>query len=359
MSIAQGSLGGVVTLLGLALALGAQAESARPVWVGTTDGKIRVFELTRTGKLELRAEAAGPKSLRFLAFHPRLALAYGSVGKRVQVYRIEEGTPRPTLARDAGVSGTHVEVDPKGRFVFLASYGSGAVQAFPLDENGAPGPACLDLRAPKELCRKAHQVRAHPGGTFVYVPCLGDDVLQILELDPKQGQVRWRGRTRLATGSGPRHLDFHPSGRMLFVLNELASTVYTFSIDSSSGALTETQAISALPKGREEGSRSSDIHVSRDGRFVYAVHREPLDQIVTMAVEKPGTLRVVGRTPTGGTHSRCFALSDDGKFVILAHSKTRNVVVRRIGPETGIVGEATDVKKVEAAAIFVGFAPRL
>ena len=152
-------------------------------------------------------------------------------------------------------------------------------------------------------------------------------------------------------------MDFAPSGNHLYVLNELASTIYAYRIDTDSGALTEIQAMSALPKDREEGSRSSDIHVSHDGRFVYAVHREPLDQIVTLAVEENGRLRVVGRTSTGGTHSRSFALSDDGRFVVIGHSLTRNIVVRRVDGKTGRIGESVDEKKVGAAAIFVGFAP--
>jgi 6-phosphogluconolactonase len=337
----------------LASTLTAQDESHASVWVGTTDGVIRVFDLELTGKLTLRAKVAGPKRLRFLAFHPRLPVVYGSVGKGVQMYRIKDRKPEATKSQDAGVGGTHVEVDPSGRFVFLASYGGGAVVAFPLNEEGEPGPKCFDLRAPQELCRKAHQVRAHPTTPFVYVPCLGDNALQILRIGKKG--VAWRGRVRLANGSGPRHLDFHPNGKRLYVLNELASTVYAYRIDETSGALTEIQALSGLPEGREQGSASSDIHVSRDGRFVYAIHRGPLNQIVAFGVDADGRLTVAGRTPTGGDHSRSFALSHDGRFVVLAHSKTKNIIVRRIDPKTGVVGEAVDEQKVAAAAIFVGF----
>jgi 6-phosphogluconolactonase len=329
-----------------------QVVDRDPVWVGTTDGVIRRFELGATGKLRLLARVEGPKSLRFLAFHPRLPVIYGAVGRGVQVYRVGEDTITPGRSRDAGVGGTHLEVDPSGRFVFLASYGGGAVVAFPLDEKGEPGPRGFELRAPKELCRKAHQVRAHPSVPFVYVPCLGDDALQILRIG--KGGVEWRGRVRLATGSGPRHMDFHPDGKRLYVLNETASSVYAFRIEPTSGALTEVQSLSALPDGREKGSRSSDIHVSRDGRFVYAVHREPLDQIVALRVTGDGRLSVAGRTKTGGTHSRCFALTGDGRFVVLAHSKTENVIVRRIDPKTGVVGGVADEQDVGAAAIFVG-----
>ena len=334
------------------------------LWAGSTDGKIRVLALGEDGKLELQHTCEGPKGLGFVAFHPSKRLAYACVRKSLQVFEIDErGVPKPSVAIDAGVRGTHLDVDPKGRFVFWASYGGGTLKAFPLDARGRPGEATFVRKTPEALTKKAHQVRAHPGGRFVYAPCLGNDVVQILEIvgavrdgDRRPASVRWVGRVRLEQGSGPRHLDFDPSGAHLYVLNELASTTYSYRIDQDSGALTEIQAMSALPMDESGGSRSSDIHVSRSGRFAYAVHREPLNQVVSFRVAKNGRLRTIGRTPTGGVHSRSFALSDDGRFAIFGHSKTRNVVVRRIS-KSGIVGAKSDELAVEAPVFFIGFPP--
>ena len=111
----------LTTVVGSTWAPGGQEMARRQIWVGTTNGAIRVFELSPTGKLSFVTDQKGPSPLSFLAFHPKNPVAYGAVGKRVQVYRVNGGVPTPGKARRAGVRGTHVEVDPRGGFVFLAS----------------------------------------------------------------------------------------------------------------------------------------------------------------------------------------------------------------------------------------------
>ena len=120
--------------LAVVLCVVSHVTAQQSLWVGTTDGVIRVFELTAQGRLQLRSKTVGPRGLGFLAFHPLLPVVYAAVGKSVQMYRIENRIPKTAAKRTSDVGGTHIEVDRAGRFVFLASYGGGAVLAFPLDE---------------------------------------------------------------------------------------------------------------------------------------------------------------------------------------------------------------------------------
>lgn len=337
------------------LALSAVLPAQQQLFVGTNRGEIRVFDL-KSGKLEAAFGLKGPAPLQFVAFHPRKPLLYAAVQRGVQSYRIGDQALEPLHFVTTGLRGTHLDLAPNARWLLVASYGGGALQGLPVDAAGKPGKPSFELKSPEAACKKAHQVRFAADGRHAYAPCLGDDVVQVLAIGEKGPSPS--STARLEAGSGPRHLAFHPSGRHLYVVNELSSSIYTFAIDAKTGALSRQQALSALPEGREEGSRSSDIQVSPDGRFVYAVHREPLDQVVTLAVQKDGSLKVRGRSPTGGKHSRSFAVAADGQRIIFAHSRSKDVIVREIDPETGLVGNQTQRIELPAAVVFAGFRPK-
>ena len=74
-------------------------------------------------------------------------------------------------------------------------------------------------------------------------------------------------------GSGPRHIAFHPNGKYAYVMTELSSEVIALTYNSEEGSFTELQYISTLPEQFDENSQGSAIHISSDGRFVYAGNR--------------------------------------------------------------------------------------
>ena len=75
----------------------------------------------------------------------------------------------------------------------------------------------------------------------------------------------------LPPGDGPRHFDFHPDGRRLYVIQEEASTITVFDYDGEKGVLAERQTNSSLPPGYSGSKFWSGLWVSGVGRFVYAV----------------------------------------------------------------------------------------
>jgi 6-phosphogluconolactonase len=146
-------------------------------------------------------------------------------------------------------------------------------------------------------------------------------------------------------GSGPRHLAFHPSGKYVFVLNELNSTVSAFTRDQRKGSLKELQTLPTLPADFSGTNSCADIHVSSDGRFLYGSNRGH-DSIALFAINPLGGLSVLGHESTRGMTPRNFAIDPTGAFLLAANQKSDNIVVFRRDQKTGRLAATGHIAEV-------------
>jgi 6-phosphogluconolactonase len=157
------------------------------------------------------------------------------------------------------------------------------------------------------------------------------------------GEPPW---VQIKPGAGPRHLAFHPSGKYVFVLNELQSTVTAFTRDPEKGSLKELQTLTTLPKDFTGTNTSADIHVSPDGRFLYCSNRGH-DSITILAIDpRRGVLTTVGHESTRGRTPRNFAIDPTGDFLLVANQKSDNIVVFRVDKKTGRLSSTGQVAQV-------------
>ena len=144
----------------------------------------------------------------------------------------------------------------------------------------------------------------------------------------------------LAPGAGPRHLAWHPSGRYLYAVAELASTVTVLRWDGERGALAVLQTVTTLPPGFAGESAAAEIAVSGDGRYVYASNRGD-DSIAVFAVDPAaGTLAPAGLVGAGGRAPRHFALDPSGRWLLVAHQGSDSLQAFRIDPVNGLPSPA-------------------
>jgi 6-phosphogluconolactonase len=147
-------------------------------------------------------------------------------------------------------------------------------------------------------------------------------------------------------GAGPRHLEFHPNGRVVYVINEIGNTVTVFAYDQERGTLKQLQDIPTLPPEFSETSHTADIHVHPSGKFVYGSNRGH-DSVVIYAVDDTdGTLSLVGYQSTQGEVPRNFVIDPTSTFLLAANQDTDDVVTFRINQETGCLeptGHVADV----------------
>lgn len=316
--------------------------------VATHDGRVRALSVVdgRIGAAAAAVELGEPA--RFLALHPALPVVYALGDARLHAFTFdaEAATLTPLGTAAVGARGTHLAVHPSGRCALVACYGEHSVVLLPLATDGVPEDAAQTLGKREDGgFRRAHQVAVHaPTGT-VHVPCLGEDHVAVLRLADDGRSLSLVGTARTPEGAGPRHMDFGASGAHAYALNELASSITHFRVDPGTGAMAAESTVTTLPLGfAEKSSRSSDIHVAPGGAFLYAINREPLDDIVSFAIATDGRVREVARTPTGGKHARTFAVDPSGRHVWVASMRSKDLSTFEARPDGSLVriGELWD-----------------
>jgi 6-phosphogluconolactonase len=157
-----------------------------------------------------------------------------------------------------------------------------------------------------------------------------------------------------ATGAGPRHLAFHPNGKLVYLINETNSTMAVYTLDGVAGTLTEIQTLSTLPVGYTgPANTAAEVWVHPSGNWVLASNRGE-DSIVVFSVDsQTGELTRVGSTSSGGTTPRDFTLDPSGTFVYAANEGTGNVVPFQFDAIAGTLATTASAVTLTAAS-FVG-----
>ncbi len=354
------------------------------VYFGTyTGGKSQGIYLshfdTTTGRLSAPELAVETRNPSFLAVHPshRWIYAAGEMddfgGRRagsVSAFRIEPVTGHLTLLNAQASGGTgpcHVAVDRTGRCVMAANYGSGSIAAFQIQPDGELGKetACIQHHGSSVDPRRqegphAHFIAPDPGNRFALTCDLGLDEVLVYRLDAAKGTLvpNEPAFARVKPGLGPRHLAFHPNGRVAYVVSEMGSSVTAFDYDAKWGRLKEIQTLSTLP-AEFQGQRSgAEVQVDPTGRFLYASNRGN-DSITEFAIDgRSGSLTWIGCEPSGGRTPRHFTLDPSGRWMLVENQDSNNVVVFRVEPKDGHLTPTGQQIEVGApvCAVFAGSA---
>ncbi|MBO0863098.1 MAG: lactonase family protein [Chloracidobacterium sp.] len=346
-----------------------QKPSESLLYVGTyTNGKsegIYVYRMnTENGELKHAVTIKGVSNPSFLAIDPRRRFLYaanesaefaGRKGGGVTAFEIDRqsGDLRKLNERHSPGVPCHVSVHPSGRFVLAANYGGGNVVIYPAGADGSLGePTDVAQHTGKGADPKrqegphTHCAIPDAAGRYVFAPDLGIDKVMIYRVDLKNGKLIPNGFYATKAGAGPRHFDFHPSGKFAYVIDELDSKVIALAYDKEKGALAELQTISALPPNFRGTNYCADVHVHPLGKFLYGSNRGH-DSIVAFAVDQStGKLNLIAHEPTQGKWPRNFAVNPTGEILLVANQNTDNVVAFRIDQQTGkltATGRTTEI----------------
>jgi 6-phosphogluconolactonase len=306
------------------------------VFVGSTNGFLRAFSMDATdGSLDAAGELDTGNNLDFIALGPDDRTVFVSRGSILAAYAYDRDAEGFSLLDETGIpgSGTHVAVDPSGRYVFVAHYNQGELSFLSYSEPGGFGTA--QLLEPGE---NAHQTRLDASGAHVYVPCLGSDTVAQYDFNQTSGALTAAATPSAPASGGPRHLDFHPTLPVAYVLTENGSQLHVYDINASTGALQLRTNGSLGTAADAEDHWSSDVHVSPDGRFVYAVNRDP-SEIVRFEIDDDGSLTRLGADALGAV-VREFAMDPAGRYIQIGGTDG-NLVAYRIDPASGALTRTT------------------
>jgi 6-phosphogluconolactonase len=366
--------------VGLTLA-GASNMQARPsdaaprellVYVGTyTSGRSEGIYLYRldlgSGALKHLETTRGVVNPSYLTLERRRRFLYavneveefeGQRSGAVSAFAIDRKTgalrllnQRPTL----GAAPCYVTATDDGRHVLVANYLGGNVSVLKVLKDGSLGDLTdmkqdvgSGVNRERQEAPHAHCIVLDRADRHAYSCDLGTDKVMSYRFDARGGKLTPNAQpfVELKPGAGPRHLTFHPGGRVAYVLNELDSTVTAFAHDGARGTLKETQTVRALPEDFKGANTGADIHVAPGGRFLYCSNRGH-DSIAAFRIEaRTGELRLVGHTSTRGKTPRNFAIDPTGSFLLVANQNSDTIVTFRLDPRTGALeptGRKTDV----------------
>jgi 6-phosphogluconolactonase len=308
-----------------------------------------------TGALSYVSVAKGLVNPSFVAIHPQWHTLYavnevselgGKPGGGVAALRIEANGALTLLSQQStiGKGPCHVSVDHSGKMVMVANYGSGSVAAYLVQADGSLGEASdfhqhagssVDSR--RQTGPHAHSIQPDPPNRYALTPDLGMDKVIIYKMDLAAGKLLPNAVPFFTThpGDGPRHLDFSPDGKYVYIITEMGNSMIACAYNAATGALQELQTLATLPEGYSERSHCADVHVSPNNKFLYGSNRGH-DSLAIYAIDQAtGKLTTVGHASTQGKTPRNFSLSPDGAFLYAANQDTDNIVAYRVNAQTG------------------------
>lgn len=225
----------------------------------------------------------------------------------------------------------YISTDRTGRYLLGASYPGNQITVSPI---GPPG----TVQAPQQILRdhpKAHAILADVSNRHVLVPTLGNDQVNQFDLDPATGRLSpaTPAAVRVKDKAGPRHFAFHPGGRIVYVIGELDGFVYVFDYDVAQGRLKLKQSVSALPPGFQGKPSAADLHVTPNGRFLYASERTS-STLAGFRINGDGTLVAIGSVATE-KQPRGFNIDSTGRYLLAVGQLSHAMSSYRIDPESG------------------------
>jgi 6-phosphogluconolactonase len=320
---------------------------------GSQSRGIYVYRMNpSSGELTLEREVKNVLNPSYLELHPHGGFLYavnevqsfvGEEGGGASAFSIHSG--ELSLLNHASTYGQdpcYISVEQTGRFALIANYSSGSVAMLPIQADGQLGTATdviqhsgSSVHPERQTSPHAHCILPDPTNRFAIAVDLGLDKLLIYKLDLGRGKLNQHAEVKVHPGAGPRHLTFHPNGKYAYLLNELNSTLISYRYHSDAGTFEEFQTVPTLPQEFKGRNLGADVHISPDGKYLYASNRGH-DSIVCFLIdENTGNLTYRNHTSTAGKEPRNFGIDPSGAFLLAANQNTNNIVTFRIDPPTG------------------------
>ncbi|WP_459252556.1 lactonase family protein [Paraburkholderia sediminicola] len=273
----------------------------------------------------------------------------------ISAFRFDAASGQLTFLNKVSSDGNdpcYLSLSPDGKYLLTANYSvaadpGGSFAVFPLQADGQVGASVLTVHHEGGGPVKGRQDNSHvhstvfsPDGHYLFAQDLGADKLYSYRYTPDGsrglfGPTDWR-YTQEKAGTGPRHLVFGADGKHAYLTSELAGTVTTFNY--ADGKLTQVQTLSLTEPGFKGAVGGSAIHLSPDGRFVYASNRGDANDIVIFSVDPTnGHLKKIGHQSSLGKSPREFAIDPTGNWLIVGNQNSGSVYVFKRDQQSGLL----------------------
>jgi 6-phosphogluconolactonase len=240
----------------------------------------------------------------------------------------------------------HLSVHPSGQYLLASNYGTGNYPVYPIEPDGSIGAKSSDFQGQgngtgpnpdRQEGPHAHQILTDPAAGHVFGVDLGADKVNVWTFDLGTGVLTPNTVpfAPVASGSGPRHMAFHPGRPLAYVLDELVSSITAFAYDPVRGAFIWLQTISTLPRGFTGSNTTAEIRIHPEGQFLYNTNRGHNSVAMFEIDPATGKLSVIGWESTLGEWPRGMNIDPSGTFLYAANQNTDSIAVFRIQPSNG------------------------
>ena len=251
----------------------------------------------------------------------------------------EDGTAelmnqQPTYGEDPCYVATN------GKIVTTANYTGGSMSIFPLRYDGSLEPVdtifCGNIGGPdmsRQDAPHVHCTAFSPDGKMLLATDFSAD--RLLHFDVEADPVKPHlllDTTPVNADSGPRHIIFSNDGRFVYIISELSEAVTVCSYNDGN-----IQVIQTIETHPQADRHAADIHLSPDGKFLYASVRNIEDGLAIFKVDQEtGMLEKVGYQPTD-KHPRNFNITPNGKYVLVADMNDNKIEIFERDTTTGLL----------------------
>jgi 6-phosphogluconolactonase len=335
------------------------APAATFVYVSNAeDGTVGTYRMQPDGALQPGPRVDAGKVVMPMAVSPDKRFLFAAVRTKpftVITYAIDRQTGGLTQhsAAPLAESFPYIAVDRSGRYLLGASYGAHLVSVNAIGPDGKVSDPIQVI----PTARNAHAIITDQTNRYVFVPHLGTDQVFQFRLDATTGKLTANTPplVQLKAMTGPRHIVMSPDNRFAYLLNELVATVTTLSLDPGTGVLAEVGSASALPAdtklvpGAPRGAVgvpgqaprdtsndiwASDLHVTPDGKLLYAAERTSSSIGAFRVDPATGKLTYLASTPTE-KQPRGFRIDPTGHYLVVSGEKSETISVYGIDAASG------------------------
>lgn len=330
------------------------------LFVGTyTGGKskgIYVYKFNaKNGELEWVSNTDSAANPSFLTIAPDGTHIYAvnevdrNQSGLVSAYKFNKATGELSFINrqpSGSANPCHISITNDGKWLAVANYSGGSLAMLPVNGDGSVGAIAQHIihhgksvNPQRQEMAHVHSVFFSPDQQFLFTPDLGMDQVSIYRFNGKNKQpLKPAPEPFIATnpGTGPRHIDFSPNGKFIYLIEEMGGSVNVFAY--SKGTAKFVQRIATHKADYKGLPGSADIHLSPDGKFLYASNRGDENNLAIFSVDTvSGKLHSVGYQLTQGMQPRNFMIDPTGNYLLVANQKTNNIVVFKRNKETGLL----------------------